>query len=219
MMTQRVFDLIFSLTALLVLLPVLLSICAILKLTGEGAIFYLQPRIGKNGKVFKLLKFATMLKRSPELGSRHITLKNDPRILPVGKFLRKTKINELPQLLNVIKGDMSLVGPRPLTPDVFDFYDDKVKACVNSVRPGLSGVGSIVFRHEEDLLINETGSQEQYKNEISVVKGELETWYVSKASLKMYFSVILATLIVLFLKTDNPLKIIYKDIPGLDRRK
>ena len=218
MIIQRFLDLVFSLIALFIFAPFLFLVCVVLKFTGEGEIFYLQPRIGRYGKEFKLIKFATMLKNSPNLGSRNITLKNDPRVLPFGSFLRKTKINELPQLINILSGDMSIVGPRPLTPDIFEFYTDEVKRSISVVRPGLSGVGSIVFRDEEELLSKLNESEKYYKSHISVIKGELEVWYVKNASLKLYLCVILSTLIVLFFKVKNPLNFFYNDIPDIDGR-
>ena len=108
-------------------------------------LFFLQERIGKSGKVFHLYKFATMLKNNPNIGTGTITVKGDPRVLPVGKVLRKSKINELPQLLNVLRGDMSVIGPRPLTAQTFGSYSAATQAVVREVRPGLSGVGSIIF--------------------------------------------------------------------------
>ena len=116
---ERLFDVLFSATALLILSPLFVPIVIILRLSGEGEVFFFQERIGKNGELFKLFKFATMLKDSPNLGTGTVTMKNDPRILPVGKFLRTSKINELPQLLNIFLGDMSIIGPRPLTPQTF----------------------------------------------------------------------------------------------------
>ena len=110
---MRFIDLCFSSLGLIILLPLFLAVAILLKFTGEGDIFYLQERIGLNGKTFFIIKFATMLRNSPNIGSGTITSKNDSRILPVGKILRKTKINELPQLLNVLFGDMSIIGPRP----------------------------------------------------------------------------------------------------------
>ena len=121
---ERFFDILFSSFALLVLSPLLIPVVIILKFSGEGEVFFLQERIGKNGKLFKLFKFATMLKDSPNLGTGTVTMKDDPRVLPVGKFLRKTKINELPQLLNIFFGDMSVIGPRPLTAETFGSYSD-----------------------------------------------------------------------------------------------
>ena len=109
----RMLDITLSLGALLFLSPILIVTGVLLRCTGEGHVFYLQPRVGKDQKVFKLIKFATMLKESPAIGTGEITVQNDPRVLPVGRILRKTKINELPQLANIIKGDMSVVGPRP----------------------------------------------------------------------------------------------------------
>ena len=122
--------------------------------TGEHKIFYRQKRVGLNGVSFNLLKFATMLVNSPNLPGGDITSGNDPRVLPIGKFLRKTKLNELPQLVNVILGDISLVGPRPLTPNNFSFYDKKTQEIIKKVKPGLTGIGSIVFRDEESIIQN-----------------------------------------------------------------
>ena len=143
---ERFLDILFSGLALLALSPLLVPIVIILKFSGEGEVFFFQERIGKDGKLFKLYKFATMLKDSPNLGTGTVTMRDDPRVLPVGKFLRKTKINELPQLLNIFLGDMSVIGPRPLTAQTFGSYSDNTKAVISQVRPGLSGVGSIIFR-------------------------------------------------------------------------
>ena len=102
--------------ALVLLSPLLLPLMFILRVTGEGEIFFPQSRVGRGGKDFKLYKFATMLKDSPNMGTGTVTVKNDPRVLPMGGFLRKTKINELPQLINIFNGDMSVIGPRPSNP-------------------------------------------------------------------------------------------------------
>src|SRR5690606_21086740 len=112
---QRFFDIVLASAALLVLAPLLLPITLILRFTGEGEVFYVQQRVGKNREFFGLYKFATMLKNSPNMSTGTVTVKDDPRVLPVGRFLRKTKLNELPQLFNVLKGDMSIIGPRPQT--------------------------------------------------------------------------------------------------------
>ena len=146
---QRFFDILFSLISLLFFSPLFFIIIIILKLTGEGEIFFLQKRSGKDEKEFKIIKFATMLKNSPYLGAKDITLKDDPRVLKFGKFLRKTKINELPQLINILIGDMSVVGPRPLTKEQFSNYDVNSKKLISSIEPGLTGIGSVVFRDEE----------------------------------------------------------------------
>ncbi len=149
---KRLMDIVLSGLALLVLAPLLLPVCAALLLTGEHYVFYLQERIGYKNRRFNIWKFATMLKASPGLKGGLHTTRHDPRVLPVGRFLRMTKINELPQLINILKGDMSIVGPRPLVDKTFEPYPEHVKAAIYNVRPGLTGIGSIVFRDEERLL-------------------------------------------------------------------
>ena len=115
---QRLLDVFLSGIAIILLGPILAPIACVLKITGEGEVFYKQARVGKGGSSFGLIKFATMLKDSPSIGTGEITIKNDPRVLPLGKFLRKSKINELPQLWNIFIGDMSIVGPRPMVPNL-----------------------------------------------------------------------------------------------------
>ena len=148
----RFFDLIFASIAIVLFSPLLIPILILLLLTGEHKILYKQTRVGRKGHLFSLLKFATMLENSPNLPGGDITSGNDPRVLPFGRFLRKTKINEMPQLLNVLFGDISIVGPRPLTPKNFSFYSDDIQDIIKKLRPGLTGKGSIVFRDEEAVL-------------------------------------------------------------------
>ena len=120
--SKRIFDIIVSLISLILLLPLFIPIAIILRFTAEGEIFYLQERYGLNNTKFNIYKFATMLKDSMNMGSGSITLRNDPRVTKIGSFLRKSKINELPQILNILKGDISLVGPRPLVKKTFLQY-------------------------------------------------------------------------------------------------
>lgn len=175
---KRIFDILFSLVALVILLPFFLPISIILLLTGEHEVFYKQERVGYKNRIFGILKFATMLKNSPNLGSKDLTSRNDPRVLPFGKFLRKSKLNELPQLINILIGDMSFVGPRPLMKSGFDRYSEEMKANVYNVRPGLTGIGSIVFRDEELIITNSKLSPEEtYRDIILPYKGALEIWY------------------------------------------
>ena len=195
----RVLDFLFSAVALLVLTPLLLPICILLRFTGEGEVFYAQTRIGHNGKPFKLLKFATMLKNSPQIGAGAITVTNDPRVLPVGHFLRKTKINELPQILNILLGDMSIVGPRPLMSKQFGFYDEAAQKKIASVRPGLTGVGSLVFRDEERFFDGSSNPDDIYQAKISPAKQMLELWYVDNVGLKLYFKLIIGTAVLVAL--------------------
>jgi lipopolysaccharide/colanic/teichoic acid biosynthesis glycosyltransferase len=199
---QRFFDIVFSGLALLVLSPLLVPIAVVLRLTGEGEIFFLQDRVGKGGKIFKLYKFATMLKNSPAMGTGTVTVKNDPRILPMGGFLRKTKINELPQLLNILKGDMSIIGPRPQTQRCFDVFTPEAKKAVIQVLPGLSGIGSIMFRDEENLLHGHQNPAHFFDHVIAPYKGALEEWYVKNQGLWTYFMLIALTVwVVLFPKS------------------
>jgi lipopolysaccharide/colanic/teichoic acid biosynthesis glycosyltransferase len=207
----RVFDVIFSLCAILFLSPLLLPIVIALKFTGEGEVFYSQIRVGRSKKEFALLKFATMLKDSPNIGSGTITLKNDPRVLPFGKFLRRTKLNELPQLFNVLMGTMSLIGPRPQAKRNFDFFPEEAQTSIASVRPGLSGIGSIVFSNEENLLDN-VQSEDFYVNVVMPYKAELELFYVENNNLSMYVNLIALTCTGLFLG-KNYLSKLYPTLP------
>ena len=190
---DRFFDILFSGIAILLLSPMLIPLVIILKLTGEGEIFFLQERIGKDGDKFMLFKFATMLKNSPNIGNGLVTMRGDPRVLPGGIFLRKTKINELPQLLNIFIGDMSIIGPRPLTKQTFGIYSERTQNLIKQVRPGLSGVGSIIFRREEEIMHGATATFDFYANVISPYKGALEEWFVSNKSLYIYFLAIFIT--------------------------
>lgn len=196
---MRLCDVVLSLFAIVVLSPLLVPVAIILKLTGEHHVFYMQERIGIGGKPFGLLKFATMLKDSPNIGTGDITIRNDPRVLPFGRILRKTKINELPQIINVLLGDMSIIGPRPLTSKNFNYYSDEVKEVIGRMRPGLSGAGSIVF-HDEESMMADSGMpyEEFYKLHISPCKGALEVWYYQNQSLLLYLKLIaLTTLVVI----------------------
>jgi lipopolysaccharide/colanic/teichoic acid biosynthesis glycosyltransferase len=191
----RLFDLLFSSTAIILLSPLLLPLAFLLLSTGEHKIFYRQKRVGTNGVSFNILKFATMLEDSPNLPGGDITSGNDPRVLPVGIFLRKTKINELPQLFNILLGDISIVGPRPLTPNNFSFYDKKIQEIIMKVKPGLTGIGSIVFRDEESIIQNsQKNPVDCYKEDISPYKGQLESWFIENQGLATYFILIFLTL-------------------------
>jgi len=210
---ERFFDIFFSGLALLILLPLLAPIVLVLRFTGEGEIYFLQERIGKNGEVFKLFKFATMLKDSPNIGTRTVTMKADPRVLPVGKFLRKTKINELPQLLNVFFGDMSLIGPRPLTAQTFGSYSSSTQKIIKQVRPGLSGVGAIIFRGEEDILHGVSASIDFYDDVIAPYKGSLEEWFVANKAMYIYFLAIFVTVWTVLIPSTKMAWKMFKELP------
>lgn len=211
---QRIFDVIFSALALLVLSPLLLPLMILLRLTGEGEIFFVQQRVGLNGRPFGLLKLATMLKDSPNIGTGTVTVKGDPRVLPVGKFLRKTKLNELPQLINILKGDMSVIGPRPQTQRCFDAFPKAVQAQIVQVRPGLSGIGSIVFRDEENLLHGHQQQERYYDVVIAPYKGALEEWYVANQGLRTYFLLIVLTVWVVLLPKSSIVWRVFENLPS-----
>mgnify|MGYP000274099333 CR=1 FL=1 len=210
----RLFDILFSALALFFLMPIFLPIILILRLTGEGEVFFFQERVGKDKELFRLYKFATMLKNSANIGTGTVTMKNDPRILPLGRFLRKSKINELPQLLNIFFGDMSVVGPRPQAQSCFDVFPESSQNTIIKIRPGLSGIGPIIFRAEEDILEGHIGTLDFYNNIIAPYKGEVESWYINKQSLKMYFSVIFLTVFVILFPKSQLVWKIFRDLPA-----
>ena len=195
----------------------MIPIMICLKLTGEHHVFYLQPRVGKNGKMFYVMKFATMLKDSPNLPGGYITQTDDPRILPMGRFLRKTKINELPQLLNILFGQMSFVGPRPIVRSHLDLYSDDARREILKLTPGLTGVGSLLFRDEEAILNRASmiGLDRKYLHDevIAPYKGELELWYVKHRKLRLYFGLIFLTMFSLFCPNAKVYKSLLRDLP------
>ena len=212
----RIIDVLLSILALLVLFPLFMPIVIILLLTGEHKVFYLQNRVGYKNKNFKIIKFATMLSNSANMGSGSLTLKNDPRVLPFGSFLRKTKINELPQILNIIIGDLSIVGPRPQMQVDFEKYSDEVQKTIYSVRPGLTGIGSIIFRDEESLISVASENENPhdfYKRVIAPYKGELEMWYQEKRSLILDFQLIFITAWVIVFPETRLYEKWFKDLP------
>jgi lipopolysaccharide/colanic/teichoic acid biosynthesis glycosyltransferase len=209
----RIFDIIFAGVAIIVLLPLIIPIMIGLNLTGEHYIFYGQTRIGRYGKDFKLIKFATMLKDSPNLPGGLYTSVNDPRMLPMGKFLRKTKINELPQLLNIFFGQMSIVGYRPTVREHYDAFSDDVKKKLYNLKPGLTGIGSIVFRNEEDVLQKFEDKKYFHKEIINPYKGKLECWYADHNSITNYFKIIFVTAFVVLNSDSLIWKKTFKDLP------
>lgn len=212
----RLLDITLSLTALLLLLPVLLPVVLMLALTGEGEIFYAQRRVGLNEEEFNLLKFATMLKNSPNIGAGSITVKNDPRVLPFGVVLRKTKINELPQLINVLVGEMSLIGPRPMTRINYEMYPEAAKRALSTVRPGLSGIGSIIFRDEEELLADREDPRGYYRDTIAPYKAAVESWYVDNKGMEIYWGCIFLTIWVVIKPSSTLVTRFFHGLPRPD---
>lgn len=214
---KRTCDIIVSGIALVILAPLLIPIMIGLKLTGEGYIWYKQERVGYKNKPFLIWKFATMLKDSPNMSGGVLTTRKDPRITPMGGFLRKSKINELPQLINIFKGDMSLVGPRPLMRISFETYPKEVQEVIYNVRPGLTGIGSIIFRDEEELITEVKNRGEDtwafYKNQIYPFKGEVEKWYQAHESFVTDVKVVLITAWVILSPADEIVYKWFKDLP------
>lgn len=210
---KRAGDLFVSLLLIIILLPLLIPVVILLKLTGEGYVFYFQRRIGLHNKMFDIWKFATMLKNSPNMGTGMITLRKDPRVTPMGGFLRKTKLNELPQLINVVIGNMSIVGPRPLVQKTFDAYNDEVKSKIYLSKPGITGIGSVIFRDEEALVSAAKDPLAFYNGVIAPYKGELELWYLRRKSVWVDLVIIFLTVWVIFFPQSRLPYRLFKDLP------
>lgn len=214
MLLKRLFDIIFSAIVIFAFLPLGLVIVLILLFTSEGEVFYKQLRIGQYGEQFGIYKFVTMIKDSPNLGAGDITLKDDSRVLPFGKILRKLKLNEFPQFINVLIGNMSLVGPRPLVKNQYDMIPTNLKEKIKYLKPGITGIGSIIFRDEERYLQeNPYNSNNFYKNEIVPFKATLESWYEENASIIIDILLILTTMIMVVLPGINLHKYFFRDLP------
>jgi lipopolysaccharide/colanic/teichoic acid biosynthesis glycosyltransferase len=179
---KRCFDFAAALTGLVLLSPVYLLIALAVRCTSRGPIFFLQERVGRGFRRFKIYKFRTMVIDAPKLGLQ-ITAGEDPRITRVGRFLRKWKLDELPQLANVLKGEMSLVGPRPEVPRYVEMFREDY-ACVLSVRPGITDPASLKYRDEAAILAQSSNPEETYVREILPEKITLAKQYVAQASLR-----------------------------------
>jgi lipopolysaccharide/colanic/teichoic acid biosynthesis glycosyltransferase len=211
---KRLLDLLIAGITFLIFLPLFIPVIIGLRLTGEGYVFYFQKRIGHNSKPFDIWKFVTMLKDSPNIGSGMITVRKDPRITPMGGFLRKTKINELPQIINVFKGNMSIVGPRPTVAKHYNAYPKEIGVEIYKSKPGITGIGSVIFRDEEELISNSRMEPfEYYENVIIPYKGALELWYKTKASILVDIGIIFLTAwVIIFPKSKLPYQM-FEDLP------
>jgi len=214
---KRILDLIIALISLIILSPIFIISIIILSFTGEREIFYPQKRVGYKQNNFKMWKFATMMKDSEKIGNKDMTLRNDPRVTPVGRILRKTKINELPQIFNVVKGDMSIVGPRPLLRVSFEMYRPEHASRVYNSKPGITGIGPMLLRDEEKIVSDATKKgtdpREFYKNHIYPYKGEVEMWYQDNKSVWTDILIIFLTAwVIIFPKSQLPYKV-FKTLP------
>jgi lipopolysaccharide/colanic/teichoic acid biosynthesis glycosyltransferase len=212
---KRFFDILFALVAMIILLPLFIPIIILLLLTGEHEVFFRQDRVGYQNKIFQIWKFATMLKNSPNMGSGDVTTRKDPRVTPMGRFLRISKLNELPQLINILTGEMSFVGPRPLMKVGFDRYSDEMKAKVYLTKPGLTGIGSIVFRDEE-LIITKSSlpPHECYRQVILPYKGAVEVWYQQHISFYTDFMILFLTAWYIIAPNSNLVQKVFPSLPG-----
>lgn len=213
--TKRLLDIILAGLALVILSPLLIIIVLILLFTGEHEVFYLQKRVGYQNKIFYIWKFATMVKNSPNMGTGEITLRDDPRVMPFGKFLRMSKLNEIPQVMNVLLGDMSIVGPRPLMPVSFNLYNDEVKQKIYASKPGMTGIGSLVFRDEEKILSLASDPKIMYQK-IYPYKGKLEIWYLQNASLWVDIKIIFLTAWTILFPGNKLTPHFFNNLPARD---
>ena len=212
---KRVFDIVTATIAFLLLSPILIPSCIILLFTGEREVFYKQKRVGYKNKFFDIWKFATMLKNSPNIGTGEITLRNDPRVTGFGKLLRITKVNELPQIINVFKGDMSIVGPRPLMDVSVKLYPEEIRNKIYNSKPGMTGIGSLIFRDEEKMISDAADPKAMYAT-IYPYKGALEMWYQKHASLYTDIMIIFLTAWSIIFPKNNLVNKIFKDLPQRD---
>ena len=195
-MMKRLFDIISSLVGLIFISPIFPVVPILIKLDSKGPVFFKQWRIGKDGKQFKIYKFRTMVQEADEVGSL-ITAGNDQRITKIGKLLRRYEIDELPTLMNVLKGDMSIVGPRPEVPKYLHHYDRKYREIL-SVRPGITDLGTLSFRDEARYL-NAQNYEDIYEKKILPQKLDLYLEYVHHKSFMFDLRIILRT-VALILK-------------------
>lgn len=190
---KRIFDFVVSLIGAILLSPILLIVAIAIKIDSKGKVLFLQKRVGRYGKPFYIYKFRTMVTDAEKLG-KQITVGKDERITKVGAFLRKYKIDELPQLLNVVKGDMSLVGPRPEVPRYVDLYS-KEERKVLEVRPGITDLASLRYKDENDILAKVENPEEYYINVIMKDKLKLNLEYIEKSNILFDISLIFKTII------------------------
>jgi len=198
MVAKRIMDLVLVIPGLLILLPVLALVSLWIKFDSTGPVIFKQKRIGMDGVSFLILKFRTMVVDSEKLGAK-VTVENDSRITKSGGFLRKYKLDELPQLINVLKGDMSLVGPRPEVSEYVAYWPADLRKIILSVPPGITDFSSIEFRNESELLKDETETDKIYINDILPIKLKYYVKYVNERSLWMDIVLIARTIRAIFL--------------------
>jgi lipopolysaccharide/colanic/teichoic acid biosynthesis glycosyltransferase len=193
-MLKRAFDLIGSLLALIVLSPVFLITAILIKLDSPGSVLYMAERIGKDGETFEMYKFRTMVADAVRLGPA-ITYNADPRITRVGRFLRRTHIDEWPQFFNILRGDMSFVGPRPEAPICVEYYTPQQREVLKA-RPGMTGLAQVQYMQNEAAMLDATTLDEVYLNEILPKKLELDLQYIQSQSILLDLKLLIQTLFI-----------------------
>jgi lipopolysaccharide/colanic/teichoic acid biosynthesis glycosyltransferase len=196
-MIKRGIDILFSLIGLICLFPFFIFISFFIFITSKGGVFFVQLRVGKNNKDFKLYKFRTMFLNSVSKGLLTVG-NNDKRITKLGYYLRKNKLDELPQLINVLNGTMSLVGPRPEVRKYVNLYNSEQKSILD-VKPGITDLASIMYYNENEILANSVNPEQTYINEIMPIKLELNKQYINEMSLLTDLKIIFKT----FMKLIN----------------
>ena len=196
MVAKRIFDLVFTIPGLILLTPVFIIIAIWIRLDSPGPVFFRQVRVGRQGKLFRIFKFRTMVVNAEQMGAQ-ITVGEDRRITRSGKYLRKYKLDELPQLFNVLRGHMSLVGPRPEVPKYVEFYPPEIKNIVLSVPPGITDIASIEYRDESDILGRAKDPEKVYVEEILPVKLAYYLKYVRERNLLQDFLIVLRTFLAI----------------------
>ncbi|MFA5973310.1 MAG: sugar transferase [Lentimicrobiaceae bacterium] len=211
----RFFDIILSFFGIIIVSPILIIASIILFITGHK-IFFTQIRVGQGNKHFKVIKFTTMSENAERIDFNNISFENDTRYFSFGKILNKTKINELPQLFNIILGDMSFIGPRPLVPETFyNYYTKEAQDTIIKIKPGLSGISSVVFRDEDIIRSKTTLSNEDFARQyLFPYKGEIEKWQVINHTLKNYFLLIILTIIAILFPKNQFHKKLFKNLPA-----
>lgn len=204
---KHLFDFVSSLAGLVLLSPLFVVIAVWIRIDSSGPVFFRQVRVGRHGRPFRIFKFRTMYEDAEARG-RKITVGDDPRITRAGRFLRKFKLDELPQLFNVIKGEMSLVGPRPEVPRYVEFYPEEVRRQVLSIRPGITDFASILYKDESTVLAGAADPEATYVNVILPEKLKYFVRYVSERTLWLDFKIILLTLMEIIRrgKPENGIK-------------
>ncbi len=193
-MVKRAIDVLISAAGLLVFLPFGVLLVVGCRLSGDGKVFYRQRRLGFRLRPFDMLKFASMRDGSPTTGTGSLTVRDDPRVYAFGRFLRMTKLNEVPQLWNVVRGDMSLVGPRPMLESELDHLPLQTFERVYAVPPGVTGLGSLIFRDEEEILsASGRNPHDTYRELVAPLKADIEVWYAEHRTLWMDLSIMVLT--------------------------